>query len=1128
MGLKLLVEEAKTIVLSESFNGVLEEHHILLYMKDGVKLGEKFEAVGKTPEEALRERYSDTSGMISNPVINRIYIADKFSDKEKDYDEGCRRSIGDFYRKKKISFDALYKGKQILGENSEALIDFDINNSEQIEELDKVVKQYFGKGEYFNTKKPFVPRWGQEEIIRRCVVTLREYGKVLVAVYTAGGKTYISIVSANQLLPNGGIVLVISPRTDTIDNFRNAIDGEYFFGVNRNQKYSYVTSDNINIDALKRRASEGEVVYITMTNQDLTYADIEERYPQLEGNLDLKIVDEGHTHAVGEKTSQRLTSLEEVPTITLTATPHKIIDNYPEECIIDRSLIWALENREHTKIPQVLIQGISTDFSKVNPALGSLYTIEEGYNPTKLRDMKNGRLTHLSEWFNTDCLFYRDPRSKEKNQLSIVNDTDLSNSDVGMWVLPDGTAEYPAEVYIEKLAEELNKEQSSRIYISSYTIDKERVNGQGVSEYLKIKYGDGEDINKRITILTCGKYIFGTDIPELGHLVLFCKMSQPDSLEQLLGRLTRPYKDKDRVKLYSLCPDTEVKLTYGQMIHNSSRLSGAKEVDVKKFDVIPVNGYDLEGKVKRFSAEEILFDLQGHWQSITRNKVPASAFARSFAKFNKEFWDGLKLDGYKAGKGSTTYGFGRKDKGCRLTEDNGSKVSERIGDKEEQSSERRSSKEERFESLIQDVMIDANWYSFTTKNYNLIDVLKSDKIREIYPQHIDNVLNAVDINEYLLDALQRHLKDKKRAYQGLDLVEIYDKIFVNAKNKQDIGLVHTPYELAQDLVKGLDKLYNEGKKDFLVLNALGGSIPLALKMRYPDSNIVCAEYHSFFKDHLKSLGFKVVDIQQDKRTLTLSETMKFNVVITNPPFNNPKNKSKKGKNGNNILYIPFIKLGKSVLKSGGIMKYINPPSALTKSTVLNQPSPTLSDLMRDGSVENIDFTTKSYFPLIGSPICSWTYVDGKKQGKVTIKHPTEDVNGEYDIKDVYYFPHSLKKIEYDLYRKIADNQDGEPLEVIRNDKKRVLDGTLHTFGYPKVQLGGEGRINFHKKDYPFLSSKLALWLFDYLRRIDGQLSQRQLNGIKIPPNGFKLSEEELSFIENVNCKNFSGKDEEQA
>ena len=92
----------------------------------------------------------------------------------------------------------------------------------------------------------------------------------------------------------------------------------------------------------------------------------------------------------------------------------------------------------------------------------------------------------------------------------------------------------------------------------------------------------------------------------------------------------------------------------------------------------------------------------------------------------------------------------------------------------------------------------------------------------------------------------------------------------------------------------------------------------------------------------------------------------------------------------------------------------------------------------------------------------------------------------------------------------------------------MLDGTLHTFGYPKVQLGGEGRINFHKKDYPFLSSKLALWLFDYLRRIDGQLSQRQLNGIKIPPNGLKLSEEELSFIENVNCKNFSKKDEEQA
>ena len=210
------------------------------------------------------------------------------------------------------------------------------------------------------------------------------------------------------------------------------------------------------------------------------------------------------------------------------------------------------------------------------------------------------------------------------------------------------------------------------------------------------------------------------------------------------------------------------------------------------------------------------------------------------------------------------------------------------------------------------------------------------------------------------------------------------------------------------------------------------------------------------------------------------------------------------------------------------MIYINPPGALTKSTILNEPTPTLRDLMHDGCVENINYTTESYFPSIGSPICSWTYVDGKKQGKIKIKHTTEQLNGDYNFKDIYYLPHISTKLEYDLYRKIVDNQDGEPLEVSRNDEKRVLDGTIHTFGYPKVQLGGKGRINFHKKDFPFLSSKLGLWLLDYLRRIDGQLSHRQLNGIKIPKNGFDLSDEEMIFINDGEWRNFSKKDEKQA
>ena len=65
-----------------------------------------------------------------------------------------------------------------------------------------------------------------------------------------------------------------------------------------------------------------------MSIQDLTYDDIEKRYPQLNGIVDLIIEDEGHKHYGGEKTSKRLRFLEEVPILTLSATPYNIMDNF--------------------------------------------------------------------------------------------------------------------------------------------------------------------------------------------------------------------------------------------------------------------------------------------------------------------------------------------------------------------------------------------------------------------------------------------------------------------------------------------------------------------------------------------------------------------------------------------------------------------------------------------------------------------------------------------------------------------------------------------------------------------------------------------------------------------------------
>jgi hypothetical protein len=260
----------------------------------------------------------------------------------------------------------------------------------------------------------------------------------------------------------------------------------------------------------------------------------------------------------------------------------------------------------------------------------------------------------------------------------------------------------------------------------------------------------------------------------------------------------------------------------------------------------------------------------------------------------------------------------------------------------------------------------------------------------------------------------------------------------------------------------------------VVLNALNGSIPLMIRNKYPCAEIVCVEYHPHFIKHLERLGFKVLKFSHQSKKLYVNTQMEFTVVITNPPFNAPKDKTKKGKNGKNTLYIDFIDLGVSLLKEDGMMIYVTPPSALTKSTIINEPTETLQSLMRSGSVTSIDYTISSYFPTVGSPICSWVYQNGKSQEKIKVTHTNSEINGLYDPREIYYLPPTIKsKVEYDLYNKIISNKIGEPLKVIRSDKKRVLDGTIHTFGYPKVQLGGKGRINFYEKDYEFLSSKLG-------------------------------------------------------
>ena len=1116
--LKLDTSKSDLYIFSNSYEGIIESHHLLFYVRsDGknAKLGEIHSSgIGKTPEQAVEDSYT-VREQFTDTYILALIVIDKQELKKKDYDDDIRKLIHKLHLQNEVPFDALYPGYQKSGYNSEALVDF--NSEDHMELLVNCIKKYCGIQSFFNYKRSFRPRFGQEESINTCVEIFKKNNKCLFVGYTGIGKTLLSVAIATRFLTErGGIVLTTSPVKDTLLSFEDQIVGDVCLGSNRNQKYSCVTAKDLNassFDALKKRAEEGETVFILLTAQDLFFEgddefDLREKYFYLKGNIDLWCRDEAHKYYVGNRTSNLLNVIQERAVLDLTATPYKIIGNYSDGMIVNRNLLWGLKYRDQTNLPVVFIKSLTAPFSCLSDELKSEYNLEEGFDPRKLFVCSNNEFVYRADLVKFVRLMYDDWRSENRNAFNVENDTQLSavSKLVGLVKLPAGQGDNSAVDYIPALAKLWNDSTQEDIhFIDAYELARCNVSPKECVSSLLKQY-------RRVIILTCEKLMVGTDIPQIGHIVLFDRVSSADSFEQLIGRSIRILDGKKSVMLYNMCPGSEIRLTLGEMVNRSAKLSG--EYPREMFDNISLTEYSSIKDGVVIPYEEIQSSLQQHYQNVSRDIIHASTLYSTFGEFEYSFWDSLNLQGIKKSNAKTKLGM------TPLNSENGARVFKPSAKLPTEKQE--ISTIQKFVTLVQNVMVESNWIADSTGNYELFEILESEGMKDMFSDTIRYVIDGVRQNALLRGKLQAYINDKEKAFKGLSIEERLDSVYLNTLEKGNLGLVYTPYELAEKLVESA-----KDKSSFLVINALNGSIPLAIRNKYPWAKIVCVEHHPHFIKHLKSLEFEVIEYHQFKN-LYASKEMKFDVVITNPPFNAPKDKTKKGKNGKNTLYIDFIDFGVSILKKDGMMIYVTPPSALTKSTIINQPTETLQSLMRSGSVTSIDYTTSSYFPTVGSPICTWVYQKGISQEKIKVTHTNSEIDGLYDPKEIYYLPQTIKsKVEYDLYNKIISNKIGEPIEVIRSDKKRVLDGTIHTFGYPKVQLGGEGRIKFYKKDYEFLISKLGLWLLDYLRRVDSQMSQRQINGICIPPGGFNLTEEEKSFIENGQWYNFSKKEDEK-
>jgi hypothetical protein len=194
------------------------------------------------------------------------------------------------------------------------------------------------------------------------------------------------------------------------------------------------------------------------------------------------------------------------------------------------------------------------------------------------------------------------------------------------------------------------------------------------------------------------------------------EISSADSFEQLIGRSIRTLDGKKSVVLYNMCPGSEIRLTLGEMVNRSAKLSG--EDPREMFDNISLTEYSSIKDGVVIPYEEIQSSLQQHYQNVSRDIIHASTLYSTFGEFEHSFWDSLNLQGIKKSNAKTKLGM------TPLNSENGARVFKPSVKSPTEKQE--ISTIQKFVTLVQNVMVESNWIADSTGNYELFEILESE------------------------------------------------------------------------------------------------------------------------------------------------------------------------------------------------------------------------------------------------------------------------------------------------------------------------------------------------------------------------------------------------------------------
>ena len=1041
MSIKIDGSQAKTYWLSDNHNnGRLTKDHGILYIpKNPNKLGQitRDSMEGLYPWEAFEQRYTDKSLASSDIIAEDLIIFDKVKGSNFNYDDAIRKDIHNLFEKRLIPFDALYPGYQLPDVNNESLIFY--NRVAHLSILLNCIKQYFGLEISYDTKVPVEYRYKQGEDIEEILTRLRTYGTCLYTAYTGRGKTIIALDTGTQICPDGGIALLTTPIAETKVSFEKNIN-TYHFGKNRNRKVTYMDDKefvNHSIEDLRNRANTGELIFVVLTVQLLRYQEdgsnsinvLRNKFSALK-EVDLWIRDERHLHYEAQVTSEVFSNIKAKYTLDLTATPYNVYSSYNRPEIFSRTLLWGLKNKEFTKLPTIRIDAVSTPFSSVSSTIRELYSMEEGFDPRKLFQRENDNFLFEAELLKIRDKMYHDTLSKNKNPLSITNDTQLSAvaKKCGIWVLPSGQNGDSASEYIPALANLLNT-NSKTYFIDSYSIPKNENVGEYIESLVK-QYG-------RVIILTCEKLMTGTDIPCLGHCVLMTKMNSITEFEQgPLGRLVRTYAGKNVVKVYCIAPAMEIKVKLRELAQASAKIYNYNVSEYEMIDCIPFTEYTGSGYIEH-SAKTILSDTQEHFKRIIkRNGLPPIRLETVIASIDQSVFKDI-------GK------FKNSILVSKITDDNGSRVKNKISINPA-TGNLHTKKEKNIitniVNLFQAVMAEAKWISYSTKNYDYSVVMRDPAMVKMFPEVIDPVISTIEDNIDIKNMVTEYLTDQKIIYSYLQPVEVHDDIFVNNEHKRNIGLVYLNVDMATQMIGKMSKrIYNKKETTILVVNALSGILPLLLREKFPNATIICAEYFDYFKNHLFDLGFKVVDMYIKNGTVYINgvDNMKFDVIVGNPPYQTETNGNSRP------IWDKFILKSFELLKEDGYLSMVHPAGWRNVTGKFTN----VRDLLLSKQMEYLEIHNESDGQKVfgASTRYDWYNVQNVDKYKNTIVKFEDGSVEQIDLSEMPFIPnHSLEHI-----KSFIAKEGEERVEIISNSAYHTQRNYINKikigeFKYPVV------------------------------------------------------------------------------